>query len=244
VVRPFLTFLYQTYWRVQTTGLDHVPDGGRILLIGNHHGRSPWEGAMVSTAIANEHPSGRIVRSLYAAWFSTLPFLSMLFVKLGHAVGTVENARRLLEADELVAVYPESYRRSGLITRRLLSDAAAWPDFIKLALSTQTPIIPIAIVGAEETYRALGQATIFSRLTGRPHPVLSPQSPAFGPLGFMPLPTGWSIDFGQPVPMEPHGSEAADDEVLVSQLTGQIQDTIEAMLAGRGAERRFGLFRR
>lgn len=112
-VRPFFEFLYKTYWRVQTNGMENVPDEGRALLVANHSGQLPWDGAMVGTAIYLEHPAKRLVRSLYAAWFPALPFLSSTLVKLGQVLATEENAIRLLAQDNLVAVFPEGYKGVG-----------------------------------------------------------------------------------------------------------------------------------
>jgi len=194
VVRPFLDFLFNTYWRVETSGIEATPEDGPVLLVANHAGRSPWEGAMLSAAFLNQHPAERLTRSLYPARFAPLPFISTALNKIGHAVGVEENARRLLTQAELVAVYPDGYAPS-----RHNAPPFGWAEVIQLALETGATIVPTAITGAEQTYTALGEASLTTRLTGRPHPLLSPQSPWFGMLSMFPPPTKWFIDLVEPI---------------------------------------------
>jgi hypothetical protein len=110
VVRPFFTFLYRIYWRVETTGVEHIPIEGPALLVANHSGQLPWDGTMVATAVMTEHPAQRLVRTLHADWYPTLPFVSAWLVRMGQTVATVENGVRLLQQDEVVATYPEGYK--------------------------------------------------------------------------------------------------------------------------------------
>ena len=194
VVRPFLDFLFNIYWRVETSGIEATPEDGPVLLVANHAGRSLWEGAMLSAAFLNQHPAKRLTRSLYPARFAPLPFISTALNKIGHAVGAEENARRLLTQAELVAVYPDGYAPS-----RHNAPPFGWAEVIQLALETGATIVPTAITGAEQTYTALGEASLTTRLTGRPHPLLSPRSPWFGMLSMFPPPTKWFIDLIEPI---------------------------------------------
>jgi 1-acyl-sn-glycerol-3-phosphate acyltransferase len=114
--------MYSTYWRVETSGIENVPEEGRGLLVCNHSGQLPWDGSMVGTAIYNEHPSQRILRNMYATWFPTLPFFSAMFVKLGQVLANEENGVRLLEQDQLVSVFPEGFKGVG----KLFWIAIAW----------------------------------------------------------------------------------------------------------------------
>ena len=113
IVRPFFEFMYYKYWRIETSGFENIPEAGRALLVSNHSGQLPWDGAMVSTAIYSEHPSQRLSRNLYATWFPTVPFISTILERGGQVMATVENGTRLLEQDELVAVFPEGYKGVG-----------------------------------------------------------------------------------------------------------------------------------
>jgi 1-acyl-sn-glycerol-3-phosphate acyltransferase len=237
-VRPFFDFLYKTYWRVQTSGMENIPETGRALLVVNHSGQLPWDGAMVANAVMREHPSQRLVRTLFADWFPTLPFLSQMFVKSGQVLATEDNGRRLLEQDELVAVYPEGYKGVGkLYNERYKLARFGRGGFIKMAIRTHSPIIPTCVVGAEETYISLAKSETMAKLVGFPYFPLTPTFPWTGLLGFVPLPTKWAIDFGIPIPMDEYPEEAAEDIAVVSQLTDQVRNTVQEMIYARLAQR-------
>lgn len=239
LVRPFFAFMYKTYWRVQTSGLEHVPAEGRALLTVNHSGQLPWDGAMVGTAVYLEHPAHRLVRTLYATWFPTLPFFSALLTKMGQALATVDNGTRLLEEDQLVAVFPEGYKGVGkLFKERYRLARFGRGGFVRMALRSQAPIIPVAVVGAEETYISLYKSPTIARLIGFPYFPISPTFPWLGLLGFVPLPTKWYIDFGEPIPTSQYGPDAANNLVLVSQLTDQVRNIVQDMIYRRLAQRR------
>ncbi len=242
-VMPFFEFLYTKYWRVETSGLENIPESGRALLVSNHSGQLPWDGAMIALAIKKEHPSQRLVRSLYATWFNTLPFFSQMLIKCGQVLATEDNGVRLLENDELVAVFPEGYKGVGkLYKERYRLARFGRGGFVKMALKTQAPIIPVAVVGAEETYISLAKVPSIARLIHFPYFPISTTFPWFGLLGFVPLPTKWTIDFGEPIMMD--GYEAGSDAnlVLVSQLTDQVRNVVQSMILTRLGERRSVFF--
>ncbi len=238
-VKPFLDFMYSKYWRVSTTGIENIPETGRALLVVNHSGQLPWDGAMVGTAVYNEHPAQRLVRTLYATWISTLPLFSALFTKLGQVQATEENGLRLLEQDELVAVFPEGFKGVGkLFKDRYRLARFGRGGFIRMALRTQAPIIPVSVVGAEETYVSLYKSPTIARMIGFPFFPISITWPWLGPLGFVPMPTKWYIDFGEPIPMEQYDPSAENNLILVSQLTDQVRNVIQEMIYYRLAERK------
>jgi 1-acyl-sn-glycerol-3-phosphate acyltransferase len=242
-VRPFFTFLYKVYWRVETTGIEHIPLEGRALLVVNHSGQLPWDGSMVGTAVLSEHPAQRLVRTLYADWFPTLPFFSHMFVKLGQTLATLENGTRLLEQEELVAVYPEGYKGVGkLFKDRYQLTRFGRGGFVKMALKAGAPIIPVSVVGAEETYVTLAKSSVLAKITGFPYFPITPTFPWLGLLGLVPLPTKWYIDFGEPIPMDNYRPDAADNLVLVLQLTDQVRNIVQEMIYDRLAQRRSVFF--
>lgn len=242
-VRPFLDFLYKVYWRVETTGMEHIPDYDRALLVSNHSGQLPWDGAMIMTAILNEHPAQRLVRNLYANWFPTLPYVSSALVKMGQALASVENGTRLLNQDELVGVFPEGYKGvSKLYKDRYKLARFGRGGFVKMAISTGAPIIPVSVVGAEETYISIAKSSTLARLSGFPYFPISLRFPWLGLLGTIPLPTKWYIDIGEPIPMDEYGPEAINDSVLISELTDQIRNIIQEMINTR-LELRSSIFR-
>jgi 1-acyl-sn-glycerol-3-phosphate acyltransferase len=242
-VTPFFNFMYNTYWRVETTGMDNIPEEGRALLVCNHSGQLPWDGSMVGAAIYNEHPNQRLVRTLYATWFPTLPFFSAMLVKLGQVLATEENGIRLLEQDHLVSVFPEGYKGVGkLFKDRYRLARFGRGGFVRMALKTGAPMIPVSVVGAEETYISLAKAPFVANLIGFPYFPISPTFPWLGLLGFVPLPTKWYIDFGEPIATEPYGPGAANNLVLVSQLTDQVRNIVQDMIYARLALRRSVFF--
>lgn len=238
-MRPFLDFMYKMYWRVETSGIEHIPDYERALLVCNHSGQLPWDGAMIMTAILNEHPAQRLVRNLYANWFSTLPFLSAILVKMGQALASVENGTRLLEQDELVGVFPEGYKGVGkLFKNRYRLARFGRGGFTKMAIRTGAPLIPVSVVGAEETYVSVANSSTLARLAGFPYFPISLRFPWFGLLGIVPYPTKWYIDFGEPIPVDEYNPEQADNLVLVSQLTDQVRNVVQDMVNDRLSNRR------
>jgi 1-acyl-sn-glycerol-3-phosphate acyltransferase len=238
-VSPFFEFLYRKYWRVSMTGLEHVPSTGRALLVVNHSGQLPFDGAMLASGIKLEHPSNRLVRTMFASWFPTLPFVSPLFVKCGQVTATEDNGIRLLENDELVSVFPEGIKGVGKLYKdRYQLVRFGRGGFIRMALKTKTPILPVAVVGAEETYMSLAKSELMAKLIGFPFFPITPTFPWLGLLGVIPMPTKWSIDIGEPIPMDNYGPRADQNLLLVSQLTDQVRGVVQKMINERLAQRR------
>jgi 1-acyl-sn-glycerol-3-phosphate acyltransferase len=238
-VTPFFEFLYRKYWRVTTTGLEHMPNAGRALLVVNHSGQLPFDGAMLATGIKLEHPRSRLVRTMFASWFPTLPFAAPLFVKCGQVLATEDNGIRLLENDELVSVFPEGIKGVGKLYKdRYQLVRFGRGGFIRMALKTQAPILPVAVVGAEETYMSLAKSDLIAKLIGFPFFPITPTFPLLGPLGVIPLPTKWYIDIGEPIVMDGYGSQADQNLMLISQLTDQVRSVVQKMINDRLAQRK------
>ena len=239
VIRPFFTFLYKVYWRVSTTGIEQIPVQGRTLLVANHSGQLPWDGLMLATAVMTEHPAQRLVRALYSDWIPRAPFFSAWLVRMGQALAAEDNGTRLLEQEELVAVFPEGHKGMGKLYRdRYRLERFDQGGFVQMALETRAPVIPVSVVGAEETYVSLAKSTTGARLAGLPYFPISPTFPWLGLLGLVPLPTKWYIDFGEPVVLDGYGPDAARNLVLVSQISDQVRHTVQEMIHARLARRR------
>ena len=239
-IRPLLNFMYRTWWRVTTEGLANVPGEGRALLVSNHSGVLPWDGAMIAAALLEDHPAHteRVIRSLHLHWFSTLPFVAPALASLGQVPGLPENAVRLLSNDELVCVFPEGLKGVGKLYKdRYKLARFGRGGFVQAAIRAHAPIIPVSVVGAEEIYPMLVNAEPVARLIGTPFFPLTPFFPWLGPLGLIPLPTRWSITFGEPLRTDMYDPAEADDPLTVLGLTemvrNTIQTTIEAQLASR-----------
>jgi 1-acyl-sn-glycerol-3-phosphate acyltransferase len=239
-IRPLFTFFYRTWWRIQAQGLEHVPADTRGVLVSNHSGVLPWDGAMIAAAVYEDHPQrqGRVVRNLFLDWFSSQPFLAPLFTSLGQMAGIPENAIRLLEDDELVCVFPEGARGvSKPFYQRYQLARFGRGGFVKIALRTGAPLIPVAVVGAEEIYPMFVNATPLARMFNLPLFPLTPTFPWLGPLGAVPLPTRWTITFCPPISTAEYGPEAADDPLTVFMLTEQVRSTIQQTLDENVAQR-------
>jgi len=242
VLLPLARPIYENYFRVKTLGVERVPSTGPALLVGNHSGSIAIDAVMVNYAVASEHPEKRVVRNVAADLVFTLPFVGALARKFGTAVATEEDADELLRRGELVGVYPEGYKGVGKGWReRYKLQRFGRGGFIETALRARVPIIPVAIVGAEEAYPMIGDAKILARAIGAPYFPITPTFPLLGPLGLIPYPSKWIIEFGDPVPMDDYPEDAADDAMLVFDLADRIRDTIQQMLY-RNLARRRGVF--
>jgi 1-acyl-sn-glycerol-3-phosphate acyltransferase len=201
-LRPLLEFFYRRYWRVQTDGLEHVPSAGAALLVGNHSGGIPLDAAMIGAAIDLEHPQHRVVRFLYDRFVAAMPFMGQLYQRMGSVLASFDNARRLLEMGEVVGIFPEGVAgvAKGIWHRYELQPFHS--GFVRLSLMLRVPIIPMAVVGAEETYPVIGKwehLGPLKQLLNVPYVPVTPLFPWLGALGMVPLPTKWHIRFGPPI---------------------------------------------
>jgi 1-acyl-sn-glycerol-3-phosphate acyltransferase len=239
---PFFTWLYRHYWRVKPVGLENVPGRGRALLVSNHSGVLPYDGAMIRTAIYADHPSPRHARALILNAFFGIPMASWFLRRSGNTLGHPDDAQRLLERDELVLVFPEGAKGTGKPYReRYRLRRFGRGGFVQLALRTGSPIIPVSVVGGEEIHPMLADLPALGRLLGLPYFPLTPTFPWLGPLGMLPLPNSWVIEFHQPISTRGMGPRAADDAALVMQLADRVRDTIQVGLY-RNLERRGTVF--
>src|SRR5215475_12470279 len=233
-------FLYSRWFRVETTGLEHIPAHGRALLVANHAGSLPYDSAMVMHAVRRDHPARRDVRPLVEDTVFHLPFLGPIMNRIGGVRADPANAERLLEKDELVAVFPEGEKGMGKLWKdRYRLQRFGRGGFVKLALRTRAPIVPVAVVGAEEAAPMLGKVTWFAKNIGIPWIPVTPTFPWLGPAGLLPLPSKWYVAFGAPIDLgKAHGPAAAEDRLLVNRLADQIRTQIQQMIEGLLGKRR------
>jgi 1-acyl-sn-glycerol-3-phosphate acyltransferase len=239
LVEPFFAFLYQSWWRVQVEGVERVPAHGRALLTANHAGILPWDATMIQVALLREHPLPRHARFLVLNWAFDLPWVSGGMRKVGGVVASPFNAMRLLEQDHLVAVFPEGVKGTGKpYSERYRLQRFGRGGFVEIALRTGAPIVPVAVVGSEEIYPKLADLPAVARLIGAPYFPVTPTFPLLGPLGIVPLPSKWRIEFLEPIETASYGPEAAEDRALVLELServrGEIQQALYANLVRRG----------
>jgi 1-acyl-sn-glycerol-3-phosphate acyltransferase len=238
-LEPFFEFLYAVWWRVEATGTEHLPASGPGLVVGNHSGVLPYDGLMLQLAIRHEHPARRLCRMLALDMFALLPVLAPMLSKSGSVRANPENAERLLRQGELLGVFPEGVKGVGKRFRERYKLARfGRGGFVRVALRTGTPIIPCAIVGAEEIHPVIAKADWVGRPFGLPYFPLTPTFPWLGPLGVVPLPTKWSIDFGEPMDLSGYGPPGAEDPILVNRISESVRETLQRMVDGRLARRR------
>ena len=232
VLLPALRPLYNSWFRVETRGLDNVPDEGAALLVANHSGTIPVDALMAAVALLDHHPAARHLRLLAADLVFTLPVVAPLARKSGNTLACNADAERLLSNGELVGVFPEGFKGVGKpFSERYKLQRFGRGGFVSAALRTGTPIIPCSIVGAEEIYPMIGNAKSLARLLGLPYLPVTPTFPLLGLLGLVPLPSKWLIEFGEPIETASLGGPAAaEDPMLVFNLTDQVRETIQSTL--------------
>lgn len=232
VLLPSLRPLYDSWFRVETRGLDNVPNVGGALIVANHSGTIPVDALMTTLALHDHHPAQRCLRLLGADLVFSLPIVAPLARKSGNTLACNADAERLLTNDEIVGVFPEGFKGIGKpFSERYKLQRFGRGGFVSAALRTGKPIIPVSIVGAEEIYPLIGNNKTLARLLGLPYVPITPLFPWLGPLGLIPLPSKWIIEFGEPIETA-HlgGAAAADDPMLVFNLTDQVRETIQSTL--------------
>lgn len=229
---PIFEFLYRSWWRVQVEGIRNVPGHGRALLVSNHAGSVfPFDATMIGTALQKEHPLPRWSRALVLNWAFDLPFVSYFIRRIGGVAANPANLSRLLEQDEQVMVFPEGVKGFGKpFSERYRLQRFGRGGFVEVALETGAPIIPVAVVGAEEIYPKLGESSALAKLTGAPYVPITPTFPWLGPLGLLPLPSRWRIEFLEPIDLSGYGPGASQDRSLVFDISEQVRETIQEAL--------------
>lgn len=223
--------LYRNWFRVEVSGVEHIPDETGALIVANHSGVIALDAIMTQVAVHDEHPHHRHLRLLAADLVFQNAIMGDLARRAGHTLACNPDAERLLNAGEVVGVFPEGFKGIGKpFSQRYKLQRFGRGGFVAAALRTGSPIIPTAIVGAEETYPMIGNAKVVARLLGLPYFPITPTFPWLGPLGVMPLPSKWLIHFGEPIPTDHYPEGAADDPMVVFNLTDQVREQIQRSL--------------
>ncbi len=228
VLLPLLRPFYRHYWRVRSIGHERLPDGG-CLVVANHAGTIPADALMVKLGLHDE--AGRHLRMLGADLVWRLPVIGELGRKMGNTMACDEDAELLLRGGEVVGVWPEGFKGIGKLYRdRYKLQRFGRGGFVEVALRTGAPIVPTAIVGSEEIYPLVYNFRTLARLLGFPYFPVTFTFPWLGPLGLIPLPSKWIIEYGEPIDTTAYGPDAADDPMAVFDLTDRVRDTIQQML--------------
>jgi 1-acyl-sn-glycerol-3-phosphate acyltransferase len=243
VLMPPLKVLYDRWFRVEVRGTENLPTEGGALVVSNHSGTLPVDSAMTAIAVHENTPNHRHLRMLGADLVFQIPVLGALARKTGQTLACTADAERLLHSGELVGVWPEGFKGVGKPFKdRYKLQRFGRGGFVSAALRTGVPIIPVSVVGAEEIYPKIGDLKPLARLFGLPYFPITPTWPLLGPLGAIPLPSKWYIEFGAPIRTDEHAPADADDPAVVFNLTDQVRETIQQTIY-RLLDQRPGVFR-
>ena len=235
---PVARMLYQRWFGVRMRGLAHVPEAGPALVVANHSGTLPVDAVMLQAGLHDEHPTHRNLRLLGADMVYEIPLLAPLARKGGHTRACPANAHVLLRSGELVGVFPEGFKGIGKpFSDRYQLRRFGRGGFAATAIRARVPIIPCAIVGAEEIYPLLGNARPIAQLLGLPYFPITPLFPWLGPVGAVPLPSKWIIEFCPPVPTSDYPPGSEDDPAVIADLSGRVRGTIQRKLDDLLSER-------
>nr|WP_304438627.1 MULTISPECIES: lysophospholipid acyltransferase family protein [unclassified Aeromicrobium] len=221
--------LAETWFRLEVRGAENIPTDGGALLVANHSGTVPLDGVMTGYAVKKY--SGRDLRPLGADLVFALPFVGQMARRAGATLACTQDAERLLGTGEIAGVWPEGFKGIGKpFAERYKLQRFGRGGFVSSALRAQVPIVPVSIVGAEEIYPLVGNVPSLARLLGLPYLPVTPFFPLLGPLGMIPLPSKWIIEFGEPIRTDAYEPDAADDPMLLFNVTDQVRETIQQTL--------------
>ncbi|MBW2527197.1 MAG: acyltransferase family protein [Deltaproteobacteria bacterium] len=228
-------FLHRVYFRTEARGQDRVPEG-RVLLVANHSGQLPIDGLLIGATMFLDAEPPRLIRSMVEKWTATIPFVGTFFQRVGQVVGVPENARRLLEHGEALVVFPEGAKGISKPFWKRYELTEFGLGFMRLALETGTPIVPIAVIGGEEQYINVGNAKRLAKLLQMPSFPVVPQW--FVPGAQLPLPTKYRIHFGEPLYFT---GDPDDEDAVIDTKVAIVRRTIQSMV-NRGLKERTGIF--
>jgi 1-acyl-sn-glycerol-3-phosphate acyltransferase len=228
---PFFYALYRGWFRVQSRDHDHIPAEGPAILVGNHGGLLPFDGAMCVVDVLLHTDPPRLVRSIVEKWAGTLPYVNVFYSRVGQVIGTRENFADLLAEGQLVLVYPEGVEgiRKTVTQRYRLQPFHV--GFVEHALRAGAPIVPVAFIGSDDQAPILYDVKPLARRLGLPVAPITPTFPWFGPLGLLPYPVRYRIVYGEPIDLGArHGPEAARDERVVGELARRVRRRVQHLL--------------
>lgn len=228
--RTLFDFLFETWWRVDLSGVETLPAEGPVLFVSNRSGILPYDGLMLSYALARFHPSLGRARFLIADWLITLPFVQPYLARLGGVRACRENAEHLLERGRSVIAFPEGVKGAAKMYRdRYRLQRFGRGGVVRLALDLGVPLVPIGVVGAEEAHPVLYKSVVPARAVGLPFVPVTPTFPWLGPLGALPLPSKWVVRIGEPIALD-HLSSEREDELLVARLNAELRERIQSLV--------------
>ena len=238
--RVFMSLLRpiaENWFRLEVKGIEHIPSHGSALLVGNHSGAVALDALMTQLAVFDHHPRHRHVHMLAADFVFDLPVVAELAKAAGHTTASRDEAFHLLERGRLVGVWPEGVRGLGKTwSRRYQLQQFGRGGFVAVAKAAGAPIIPVAVVGAEEAYPMLANLAPLAELLRLPYFPITPTFPLLGLAGLVPLPSKWIIEFGEPIHPDELPSEFEESQILAKaqEIRLLVQEKVDALLVERG----------
>ncbi len=226
--------VFLPYFRPTVTGIENLPPG-RVMIVGNHSGQVPIDGAIVALACLLNGKPPRLVRAMVERWFPNVPFISDFLFRCGAVLGDPVNCRNLLLDEQSILVFPEGVRGSSKTWKKRYQLAEFGRGFMRLALQTDTPIVPCAIIGGEESIVSLYNAKTLAKWTGVPYFPITPFTPFLGPFGYMPLPVKFRIHFGKPLTFS---GRYDDEDSVINEKADVIKSQISKLIEHGLAERK------
>jgi 1-acyl-sn-glycerol-3-phosphate acyltransferase len=221
-----LGHLIYRYFRPTVHGMENLP-AGRCLVVPNHSGQLPFDGVVLTVACLLEAKPPRLLRAMAERWFPTLPFVNEAFSRSGVVVGDPINCKNLLEAGNAILVFPEGAKGSGKTWWNRYKLRPFGRGFMRLALQTDAPVVPVAIIGAEESIISVHNARGLARALGMPYLPVSPLLPLLGPLAYLPLPTRFHIHIGEPMRFT---GPFDDEDTEIERKAAEVRDRVQAMV--------------
>jgi 1-acyl-sn-glycerol-3-phosphate acyltransferase len=225
-VAPFVWMLFRHYFRAQSFGVEKVPEG-RVLLIANHAGQIPIDGLVIACSMVLDAPRPRIVHSMVEKWVPSLPFVSWFMSRTGQVVGTPDNCVRLLERDDAIVAFPEGIRGISKPFSRRYQLGEFGHGFVRLALQTRAPIVPVAVIGSEEQVPSFHNSRTIARLLGTPSFPITPVP--------FPLPVKYRLYYGEPLRFK---GDPEEEDRKVDLKVRTVRSALQAMIHRGLRERR------
>lgn len=226
------------YFRPTIRGIEHIP-AGRVLLVPNHSGQLPFDGVLIALTMILHGKPPRAIRAMVERAFPSMPFVNEILTRGGAVLGDPVNCRNLLEEEQAIVVFPEGARGGGKLWKHRYQLQHFGRGFMRLALQTRTPIVPVGVVGGEESIISIYNAKYLARLLGLPYVPISPLLPLIGPLALAPMPVKFHIAFGEPLRFEgPHD----DEDARIDEKVEVVKDSIRTLIEQQRSARR-GFFR-
>ncbi|MGC8927716.1 MAG: lysophospholipid acyltransferase family protein [Myxococcota bacterium] len=229
--------IYKYYFRVSVYDIENVPERN-VMLIANHAGQLPFDGFLIAASLLLEKDPPRLVRSMVEKWAPTIPFVSTFFARTGQIVGTPENAIKLLNMKESLLVFPEGVKGINKTFNRRYQLQEFGTGFMKIAMETKTPIVPVAVIGSEEQQISFANLKKIGALFGMPAFPITLTFPWIFPIGILPYPVKYHIHFGRPMYFTDSGD--GDEDVLLKNVA-EVRSTLQSMIY-KGLKRRKSIF--